>query len=304
MLLPIDLSTHIFCTARPAILTKDDLPKFKASVSLIEISGFISNLQKSVEGKSCADIPTSYKLKPVEDVLEQVAAFTDSIELMPQLGHFANRAFRTLLRKIEESTKTFMEQILVTEPYLKAAIELKSYFINSFGNYERLEYGTAHELNFLMFLYLLYRINYYCKEQFNSLVGHTFAKYIKCIQKLIYTYNINLAISSNAWGLDTYHFLPFIFGASQLIGNETMTPKTILKEVKGYLYLDYIYFIMNINKNKSLSEAIPALTVITNVPTWNEVAKGLIKMYQGEVLNKYKIVKNLLFGSVLLFSNK
>lgn len=43
------------------------------------------------------------------------------------------------------------------------------------------------------------------------------------------------------------------------------------------------------------------LTSISDVPLWEKVARGLIKMYMDEVLNKFVVVQHFYFGSVLKF---
>lgn len=56
--------------------------------------------------------------------------------------------------------------------------------------------------------------------------------------------------SHGVWGLDDYHFLPFLFGANELVNNDIIRdPSYIHKEEvvkmheKEYMYLHCIYFI-------------------------------------------------------------
>ena len=40
----------------------------------------------------------------------------------------------------------------------RAVPELKAYLTDSFGSYERIDYGTGHELNFVAFLFCLFKL--------------------------------------------------------------------------------------------------------------------------------------------------
>jgi serine/threonine-protein phosphatase 2A activator len=166
--------------------------------------------------------------------------------------------------------------------------------------------GTGHELNFLVFLYILHRIGSFSKEHFGPLVGVVFNSYIRLMRKLQMTYMLEPAGSHGVWGLDDYHFLPFVFGASQLKDHEYITPlsihdeKIIAHESDKYMYLDCIKFIKEVKKGM-FAETSPMLNDISNVPHWSKICTGMIKMYQAEVLWKHPVIKHLRFGSVLKF---
>ena len=50
--------------------------------------------------------------------------------------------------------------------FAKAVPEVKDYLMDSFGSYERLDYGTGHELNFVVFLLCLFKLQIYKAEDF------------------------------------------------------------------------------------------------------------------------------------------
>ena len=50
------------------------------------------------------------------------------------------------------------------EKYHKALPEISIYLIESFGNSTRIDYGTGHELAFIMFLICLYKIEFLKKD--------------------------------------------------------------------------------------------------------------------------------------------
>lgn len=108
------------------------------------------------------------------------------------------------------------------------ANQVASYLLNSLGDYQRIDYGTGHEAHFLAWLYCLahpatgpflpIKLDGANDEIAASMVMLIFAKYLKLMRTLQATYWLEPAGSHGVWGLDDYHFLPFLWGASQLIG--------------------------------------------------------------------------------------
>jgi len=65
-----------------------------------------------------------------------------------------------------------------------AIVELKIYLTDSFGSNIRMDYGTGHEMNFLMLLYCLRELGIYGKDDYESIVRNVFYRYIKLMRKL------------------------------------------------------------------------------------------------------------------------
>jgi serine/threonine-protein phosphatase 2A activator len=86
----------------------------------------------------------------LEEVLE-IAKATPPVD--NKLSRFGNPAFKTFYDRVAAASQKMHESI----PGLpKEAIpEVETYFQHSWGNRERVDYGSGHELNFLCWLWVL-----------------------------------------------------------------------------------------------------------------------------------------------------
>lgn len=69
-----------------------------------------------------------------------------------------------------------------------AGLELVGYFVESFGNKTRIDYGTGHETTFVAFLYCLGRLGVIKETDCRGVVLKVFNEYLLLMRKLQTTY--------------------------------------------------------------------------------------------------------------------
>lgn len=189
-------------------------------------------------------------------------------------------------------------------PLHGAVVELGPYLCDAFGNPHRIDYGTGHELAFLLLLLCLARVGALKPPDRPAVVTRAFAAYLRVTRKLQRTYFLEPAGSHGCWGLDDYQFLPFYWGASQLDGHPHLKPscihddRVLADEAGSWLYLDAVSFVRTV-KSGALRETSPMLSDISAMPSWARVAAGMGRMFDAEVLGKLPIAQHFLFGSLV-----
>lgn len=304
------MQAHKFIKAEKKITTPDRMMKWGMSRTYAAIMEFIKLLQGSVKGKTKSDIKKSDNpcivgfslfFKELERLLKETPPFESE-------QRFGNKAFREWYAKLDKEYDNLMRStILKSLPNEGLLIELRSYIMDCFGSAMRIDYGTGHELNFLCILLILCETQYFSVKDFPNLVMEVFFEYVLLVRQIQKTYKLEPAGAHGVWGLDEYHFLPFLFGAEQLVGNEEITPKVVHDDAMirqyedEYMYLSAVGHVKSTKRGARFGEYAPMLDTISNVPKWEKVSKGLVKMYEDEVMKKFVVVQHFYFGSVLKF---
>ncbi|KAG6330184.1 hypothetical protein ID866_8905 [Astraeus odoratus] len=286
------------------ILSNVQLTAFQSSNTHEAIISYIEALNNSVVGiKLTNEVSLSPGITAILDILariEGVAKDTPPVE--NKASRFGNPAFRTFYDKVQDLAPSL--HIALPNFPQDATPEVSAYFVNAWGNRERIDYGSGMELNFVCWLICLERLGVIKESDYVALVIRAFWRYIQVMRILQSTYWLEPAGSHGVWGLDDYHFLPFLFGSAQLKGHKYLRPKAIHdSEVVDELANDYMYFacikFINSIKTASLRWHSPMLDDISAVKTWDKVNSGMIKMYKAEVLGKLPVIQHFLFGSIL-----
>ncbi|KAJ6785672.1 hypothetical protein PWT90_00965 [Aphanocladium album] len=282
----------------------------------------------TINSKQQASAP----VKALQDLLAEIKRLIEEAPPAPGPRRFGNLSFRTWHTLLESKADELFKQGVLGETITAAGgedalKEIKSYLLGGFGSSQRLDYGTGHELSFVAFLGCLWKLGYFNTgipevEIEREIVFSVIEQYLVLVRKLITTYTLEPAGSHGVWGLDDHSFVPYIFGSAQLTrpindndpmpleGSVRGAPKTgdITKPLvvednrQTNMYFSAIGFINDI-KNGPFWEHSPMLFDISGVKDgWGKINKGMIKMYNAEVLSKFPVVQHFHFGS--LFSWK
>lgn len=290
--------------------TPQDLEVFLQSKTYHDVLNYVERLALSIHGIELTD-PTLPKPTEITALIELFKAINVVIDENPVKKETNSRFGKVEFRKFYDDLHNSLESLLPKLPFnftTQQLVDLRAYLTNSFGDRERIDYGSGHELNFLCFLLSLDKIEYFPESHAldKSVVLIVFSTYLKTMRRLQLLYWLEPAGSHGVWGLDDYHFLPFLFGAAQLSPLSRPRPLSIhntdyVEEFKDkYFYFACVDFI---NKTKTGAQSLrwtsPMLDDISGVKTWKKIEEGMIKMYKAEVLGKLPVVQHFIFSSIL-----
>ncbi|KAI0514998.1 phosphotyrosyl phosphatase activator [Xylaria bambusicola] len=271
--------------------------------------------------------------KGLQQMLAKIEALMDKAPPDQGPRRFGNISFRKWYQLLEAEATTLLREHL-PESVLRrssggngsettAEVELTTYLLGAFGSAQRLDYGTGHELSFLAFLGCLWKLGAFKDGSPNgdverNIVLGVFEPYLRVVRRLILTYTLEPAGTHGVWGLDDHSFLPYIYGSAQLTRAISETevmptegslfrapkPSTIVKseyvdeERKRYMYFSAVGFINDVKKGP-FWEHSPILFDISGIKDgWGKINKGMIKMFNAEVLSKFPVVQHFHFGSL------
>ncbi|VDM17533.1 unnamed protein product [Hydatigera taeniaeformis] len=286
------------------IQTQSDMGAWAASLAYASIIDFI----ESVNYASVS------KVVGLLNLLDAQVELTP-LEINPQ--RYGNRAFQKYYSWLCENASHICAGVLEIEPST-----VITYLTESVGNPVRIDYGTGHELSFIAFLLSLFKIGYLKQVErvgrglqggsstelndYAATALYILPAYLKLVRHLQTYFRMEPAGSHGVWSLDDFQFVPYIWGSSQLIGTGLYEPSAVPdqeiaeKEANSCLLFSCINYIFQV-KTGPFAEHSSCLQSLSSVPSWEKVNSGMIKMYKGEVLNKFPVVQHFLFGNILKF---
>ncbi|EFX05595.1 phosphotyrosyl phosphatase activator [Grosmannia clavigera kw1407] len=328
---------HTFIRPTKRIFDGPDVARFLVSTAYRDLGLFILQLNHAMCPRATTQtIPTAasttvFTLQQpradppsvcrLQQLLGRLDALIDQAPPDPGPRRFGNASFRTWHRLLAEQADGLLQELVGVggqtdqtdqTDQATAMDEVAAYFLGSFGSAQRLDYGTGHELSFLAFLGSLWKLGV--------------SSYLRVVRRLILTYTLEPAGSHGVWGLDDHFFLPYIFGSAQLTrpiaaataastpmpqeGSapgapkpaDVLRPATVAVQRQQNLYFAAVGFIDDV-KTGPFWEHSPILFDVSGIADgWGKINKGMIKMYNAEVLSKFPVVQHFAFGSLFAWT--
>ncbi|TRY63461.1 hypothetical protein TCAL_07952 [Tigriopus californicus] len=293
-----------FVTPEKLIKTPNDIEKWHKSETYSDYIRFITGIGDGLKNKKIHDpnIAIGESAQKLIDLLETLSGWVDDIKPFETPNRFGNKAFRDWHAKLKENGTSLLRDIL-PDALKDASDELSIYLVEAFGNATRIDYGTGHEMAFVMLLLGLSKIEYLTEADKDAMGLPIFDKYMCLTRKLQKTYRMEPAGSQGVWSLDDFHFIPYIWGAAQFVSNSRISPKSIPNEdmaqslARDYHLFGCIQYIFEV-KQGPFAEHSNQLWNVSGVATWDKVYQGLVKMYRAEILSKFPVIQHVYFGSI------
>lgn len=155
---------HVYAMPVRCVKTQNEMATWEKSQAYYDIVGFINSISQSIQGRKTTDnLDITPMAEQVLKLFDELAKLLDEIPAIDQPQRFGNKAYRDWLAKLKENAIDYLQSALPASMH-RAVPEISVYFTESFGNAIRIDYGTGHELSFIMFLCCLFKIGFLKEE--------------------------------------------------------------------------------------------------------------------------------------------
>jgi serine/threonine-protein phosphatase 2A activator len=174
--------------AKKIIRCSADVNRALKGNTLHKFVAFTMALNESVIGVKNTDPCTVNP--PVQKILDAIEMLSRLIREIPPVTHevrYGNPAYRDWFGRMQDSAPELVYDILGDE-LGEATVELIPYFIDSFGNRSRIDYGTGHETTFVSFLYCLFCLGVLKEADCQAVILKVFKAYLSLMRDVQTTY--------------------------------------------------------------------------------------------------------------------
>lgn len=304
---------------------------------------YVNLLCEKINGTSNKTLNKKYQIQ--EDIfkkcsllLDELAKLCDETDLSQAKGsaplRFGHIAYRNWYDLMQMKCREFICEKLLPNGSAneQLAEELLCYLSESFGNKMRIDYGTGHELSFMVFTMGLSSLDIrptdrggdeephssrvykpVSQEGLKKFVDHfgwdilaLFAhKYLRLCRQVQIKFRLEPAGSCGVYNMDDFQYLPFLFGAAQLngvkyIGTEDFYIHENVDMYKDdFIFFEAVEFILN-NKKGPFQEHSYTLWCFTDLGSWDNIFRRIKTKFTDDVLGPFPIVQHLMFGEYIL----
>lgn len=191
-------ATPIYSAPCKLIKTPAYMSLWRQTCAYAELTSFILLLNERVRGVKIAPrgqpsrkYSVSAKVRVLVEWLDESRAAIARIPPIQQSMRFGNKAFRVWHEERTSAAALGPMLRALLGPGLVAAgaeAELVPYLQDSFGSVQRIDYGTGHELNFVLTLCALNKLAVFHSDDYVALVLEVFRAYILLMEELQSTY--------------------------------------------------------------------------------------------------------------------
>ena len=123
------------------------------------------------------DLQVTTATERVLNILTQLSSWIDEIPPVTQQQRFGNKAYKTWHERLVKEADSLTRYVLA-DLRPDASVELAAYLSDSFGNATRIDYGTGHEMAFVVYLCSLFMIGLWTDEDRPAVGLKVFSRYV------------------------------------------------------------------------------------------------------------------------------